>query len=90
MTILAAGCAYALAYSNFVYLCYPISLLHACVSQWGINTCMRGRRKLEVGSFPAGPCLALVPGQGCYVLARVEKEGLSCIFSLLCRCYGGE
>jgi len=51
---------------------------------------MRGRRKLEVGSFPAGPCLALVAGQGCYVLARVEKEGLSCIFSLLCRCYGGE
>jgi len=40
VTILAAGCTYALLYAHFVYLYCPISLVHACVSQVFSSTCM--------------------------------------------------
>ena len=69
-----------------MYLYYPISLLHARVSQVFLNTCMRVRGGLEVGFVLACSQLALVTGVGDYVLAGIEIGVLSCIFLYFCRC----
>jgi len=38
----------------------------------------------EAGSFSTCPCLTLVVGVGSYVLARVERRGLACMYFLFC------
>jgi len=74
----------------FVYLYFPIPVLHTCVSQVFFqhqHACVVGDWKW--GFFPNCSWLARAAGVGGYVLTEVKIEVLSCLFLYFCGCQGG-